>query len=247
MKNPRIISAEPLVFAPFAGWCVLFDNPGASIRQVSWGGQLLDTDPNANPLYAACWRTLERNKTIDLCPLPISSAHVTFDDCVHAGNLHQISGQQHQRWLAGLPETTLGALPEEVEWMQSELASLRSFRLRMKFDRVDIHEKWASLVCRLKAADAASETVIEALRECRAKLDQHLATTLGKPLNDSWRPHASIAYFVSQEAASSAKENLARLNDAFVEATEGLTIEFSNLAIYAFEDMTTFWRVPAQR
>ncbi|HEX2269448.1 MAG TPA: hypothetical protein VHH35_07940 [Pyrinomonadaceae bacterium] len=246
MLNPRIISAEPLVFAPFAGWCVLFDNHGPSIRQVKWGGQLLDTDPNAeaNLLYTACWRTLERNKTVDLCPLPVHSAHVTFNDCVHAGNLHKISGQQHERWLTGLPQTTRGALPEEVKWMQSELASLRSFRLFMKFDRIDIHEQWSSLVCKLKAADAVSETVIEELRNCRAKLDQHLVTTLGKPPNDRWSPHVSIAYFVSQEAASSARENLPHLNEAFVEETEGLTLEFTNLAIYAFEDMTSFWRVP---
>jgi 2'-5' RNA ligase len=246
MQNLKILALYPPTFAPYPGWSILLDNPGRSIRRIDLRGRLLETDPAApsNLLYAACWQGLKKIKSPEICALPVGSGHVTFSDGVNAENLEKLTSTHgYAEFFKELPLTTGEPLPPGLDWIQSQIAALKPWNLRLRVKDLEIFEGPAALVVLLQAADAASEATLQELRKLRRTWDEKLLADLGKPLNRSWTPHISLAYFASQEAAFAARENLEAWREILHTETAGMTLEFASMSVYAFEDMTRFWRI----
>jgi quercetin dioxygenase-like cupin family protein len=248
VPNPKVLSVDPPMFASFPGWSILFDNPGNAIREVEWGGQFLDTDPGSrgNELYAAFWRALEKIRISEMCPLPATTAHTTFQDGINADSMPASieAWPAYEEFFRGLPHSVSGPLPPGLAETQSRIARMRQWGVRLRFKNLEIFERSAALVGTLEPADGESAIVLEQLRDVRRQLDLEQFVLIGKPLNRELTPHVSFAYLVSQDAAKAARADLAAWNDIFLKETAGLTIEYASMGVYVFEDMGKFWRVP---
>ena len=120
---------------------MLFDNPGAGLRQDGrWRRLAADTGTG---FYRGIGRALtaiggsQLQFEVGLCCLPADSYHVTAWDGINADNLSVVTSRNREQaaiFLAGLPDT-LGGQPAFVEVARRGLCEW-SQPLQLRFDRL---------------------------------------------------------------------------------------------------------------
>lgn len=250
LANEKLAGLEPR-WAPFPGFSLLWDNPGASLAAVGALGYLearVGQQPELS-LYWALAEGLERlghGKLLGnygLCPLPPASYHVTVWDGVNRGNLARVAPERRawcQQLLDELPHS-LSEFEQIGEIATSPLLIQSDWGLQLRWERL---EKWSnvSLVARLAPADAASQRVLDQLIAARAALSAAFLRGWGVAPCESYVPHVTLGYFANPAMAEAATPLLEAWNSGFQERTTGQTLAFERIGLYGFRDMATFFR-----
>ena len=258
--NPKSLAVAPVTFPRFAGTTYLFDNPGDSLRPHERGLSVLycNLDAPEHSLYKFLHRGLtERLRLVRIMeryrfrPLPATAMHVTVCDHVNPLNLKSLAGgaeDQYRAFLKELPTSLArppsGMLPPDEIRPEGRREGQR---VRFRFRQLDVlqlnsQSDW-SLVAVLEPSSAASERVYERISIMRRRVDEQEAQRIGKPPNPAWIPHITLGYFPDASLAESAKAELTGWNTKMEPGARRLRIEFSTIHLYAFSDMTEFFRL----
>jgi hypothetical protein len=251
IAHRKIAGLEP-VWAPFAGFSVLFDNPGAQAERSRPGTRLA---PRIEPFpeldfYSGLAGGLRRmggaGLTLEyaLWLLPPATYHVTAWDGVNPDNVEALSPGDRtevQRFLEALP-ASLAAPPKALDLVtRSTLVSSGPAPIELGYDSLTLGED-SALVARLAPA-ASSQPAFARLLEARGALSEAAHEALGIDLARPYQPHVSLGYFAHEEGAAAARPRLAEWDRLLSETLSGRRIGFGPLGVYAFSDMATFYRV----
>lgn len=258
--SPKALAVAPVTFPRFEGTTYLFDNPGNSLAPHGCGLSVVHCNLDAPEL--SLFRFVHRGLTERLGlvrimeryrfrPVPPAAMHVTACDHVNLLNLEDLASDARGRYRAFLKEmpTSLvhppsGLLPPTEIWPEKKRGGQR---VRFRFRQLDIlrfnsQSEW-SLVAILAPSSAASKKVYERVSVMRGRLDVQEAQRIGKPLNPDWIPHITLGYFPDEGLAEAAKVKLTEWNAEMEPGGRRLGVEFSTIHLYAFTDMTEFFRL----
>ena len=239
-------------FRPFAGFSLLFDNPGVPER-VPLGDHIWLTDrqtdvPPLPPFYdqlRACLQALpleELEKRYLFLDLPAHSYHVTVWDGLNLENRIKVFWSYQSdlaSFLLDLPDSLRAtsrftALPES-----SPLAG--PCDIAFQFDRLAVFGN-SVLVAVLKPADGC-EGVYKQIEQRRIQLYEQFERQFG--LHD-WRctysPHVSLGYLGNEKYGAAASSQVDRWTREFVQGMKGVSIHFDSISLYGLLDMATFFR-----
>ena len=251
ITNNKVSGFAPC-WAPFRGFSLLFDNPGASVAERGGFGRIdcsAEPDPELG-LYQALAAGIGKlgasalTNTHLFCPLPASSYHVTVWDGVNDANLVDLSpahGLRCRRWLDALPQS-LREVAQVRELAASALLAAPDWGLRLRLESL---EKWSdiSLVARLGPADDSSARALERVTAARDELSEAFAQTFGVRPNATYVPHVTLGYFANQPLAAQAGACLGPWNEVLRAAAAGLTLRVRTVSLYGFTDMATFFKL----
>jgi hypothetical protein len=250
ITNDKVAGFEPR-WAPYRGFSLLFDNPGASVSPMGEGLLKLACEPDTDPdlhLYQGLVDCLDKIdcdlliRTYLFCPLPPASYHVTAWDGLNDGNVQQVAPQHRpdlEKFLDGLPGTLLAHAKFTAPAEGSPLVTGNAFAMRFTFKTLI---KWRNrvLVARLKAADEDSERALARMVEERTRLCAGYGERFGVQMRTRYAPHVSLGYFANAECAELATPQIDRWTGLFQERVGGRTIAFNSISLYGFTDMATF-------
>lgn len=251
ITQSKIAGFEPR-WAPFPGFSLLFDNPGAATTRC---GNLEKITCLPGPdgeleLYYRLSKTLDaigRDALITaflLCPLPPSSYHVTVWDGINVDNqagLHQGLRSEWSEFLSTLPDS-LHRPPRTMSVVTASSLFNDGFgEIAFRFHELTI---WGDqvLAARLAPADEVSSRRLNTLSEARTALDTEAKRRLGVDTRPGYSPHVTLGYFANRECGLLAHDRLSEWADRFGEALANSSITFSSLDLYAFTDMISFYR-----
>ncbi len=250
ITNPKIAGFEPR-WAPFRGFSLLFDNPGAGVSPM--GKEWLKVDCPINEhdhlrLYRGFAAFLEDLGALTLtndylfCPLPPYSYHVTVWDGLNDGNAQVVSASYRpklDRFLGNLPDSLLTDEVFTAKARQSPLLQRTDWSVRFIFGEL---ANWGNhaVVARLTPADPDSEKEFGWIEQERKALSAGIRERFGVEVYWPFSPHVTLGYFANEEYAARSAPQLDRWNEAVREEVTGLTIMFRGVSLYAFTDMITF-------
>lgn len=251
ITNTKVETLGP-TWARFVGYSLLFDNPGDSVRDLGRFEQVhceVEAEPELG-LYrqlSLAFSEIAKPESSDLglCPLPPSSYHVTVFD---GGNQANVDGAHpdYRSSLAALIEGLPDSWDVEYELVrplaQSSLATSTSLDFRFCYSHLKCPGN-AVLVAALKPADDASRDKLEQFVSQRAMLSDSYREAYGIGAGMRYSPHVSIAYLANLEGGEKAATKIEEWDRLLRERTEGLTLRFNSVSVYAFTDMATFFRV----
>lgn len=177
-----------------------------------------------------------------LAALPTNSYHVTVLDCLNDGNKTRVSTAQRaclDAFLDQLPGSIRDFYPFTDMVNQSSLVT-QFQRIEFRFRRLRTFEG-AVLVAELESVVPEQ---LEALRTYRRQLTQDFNEAFGEDLNrHPLTVHLTLGYFLPK--APKAALPISSWNETFKERTKGLVVEFTDIDVYGFVDMVTFFRTSA--
>ena len=249
ITHPKLISLEP-GWATYRGFSLLFDNPGEGYTSSEKGLLRLDCKPNdALALYKVFDPFLQE---IDLqqlrdeflfCPLPFYSYHVTVWDGLNEGNSRYLEEDARIRLNASLKNMPdLLSAPNEytLEACQSPLTQ-QDWEIELVCTGL---AKWSnqSLVALLGPNDHKSQKVFEQITSYRQQLSAHYRDTFGVNMRSGYHPHVTLGYFANPDFAEKATQHMDMWEAILLDIVSGLTITFSRISLYGFDDMVTFYK-----
>jgi hypothetical protein len=252
MSRPLKLTGRPPVWAPFAGFSVLFDPPAERGGAPGPGKRLWTRPRPGGPDFVE--RLASGLATVlaadggcfgeGWAALPPATYHVTVWDGPNDGNLDALFpavALDVQRFLRGLPGS-LAAPPASLQAVagRSALVASELPPLELRFEALAVIG--GALVVRL-VPSPSSRAAFAALLAARAALSEEAATRLGLAPSPSFAPHVTLGYFVDEESARPARAALDRHERALRAAVDGASLRLTSRSLYAFEDMTTFYRV----
>lgn len=255
VTNSKIVDMTPS-WAPFAGFSVLFDNPGNAIQLVD-GAQMLHcvAEPGGPlDLYARLDAALgnlgsdAQARNVGFCPLPPNAYHVTVWDGINVANLALVTPELQQEWSAFLQSLpgSLAAPPASLNCvLRSALLTRPQSTIHFRFEALRI---WGNqvLVAELAAADEISLRNLSQCASDRSLLAESALHALGESASPEFTPHVSLGYFANQEGGRLAQDRLPQWCSLFQDRLAGASISFDSLTVYGFTDMTHFYRMSPQ-
>jgi len=260
IRNPKIARVWPdrILFrrwdpAGVRGVSLLYDAPGNSYKEHD-GCQVLSCDLT-NPqvaLYAGLARAAEQMEPVlsELRPCWIAptSYHSTYANSINQFNLHKIESLHHRiqyaRFLGRLPNSMVGPLPDGFppHRVQTDFP----WRIRFRFDRLQLWPKDFALVALLEPADEESVSVLAMLSQRRTSVNEELIG-LGLPGDTGTIAHVTLCYFASDEEAVLAMERLGHCTNVLPAGLRDLTAEHVSVSLYGWTSMVDFWRISISR
>ncbi|MBR9812307.1 hypothetical protein GYB61_00445 [bacterium] len=249
------IDAARAVWAPHAGFTLLFDNPDIAdggLRD-DGHGQLLTCryDKHADQaLYGAlaAWMQAQNpaklRRDLGFCAMPPSTYHVTAWDGLNVAVLPKANAETQsamQPWFDDLP---VAAPPDAVTSVRSTQAALNAMLpIRFAFDALR-SSTGVGIVADLKPADAEQAERFAAFQAQRlARAEQHEADW-GWAYTTPLEPHITLGYFPNADCGRAVEAQMLRWDDELRSTLDGLTLEFTQIGLYSFTDMVRFYRVP---
>lgn len=172
-----------------------------------------------------------------LCPLPPESYHVTAQDGLF---LPGLTGSVRQDWAP-----LLNALPHSLVRISERVPPdgfagvVPASGVTFKFQEL---LNWpGSLVAALAPAGAESETILEAIKERRCGMDRQLRERGREVPKGGYVPHCSLGYWASSDPVKREPVPFEEWGGAFERAMHGLTIRFTDIDLYGFTDMSTYF------
>ena len=233
-------------WAPFRGWSVLFDPPGAAPAP-----SLLSLDPaavEAAPAYGVLARVatdlVERTAAsapVELVALPASTYHVTICDGLAEDRV--AADDEASRQLLGELPDSLADWPTALDFAAPHLWRLLAAAQGTHVLDVDaIEVRGHAVVAALSAASdtpgESDDVLVDARDALLVRLGEHHGANFGSP----WQPHVTLAYLRRREDGPLLAPRLAHLGPQARNDVGPLT--FSGASLYAFTDMATYWRLP---
>jgi hypothetical protein len=178
--------------------------------------------------------------------LPSSTYHVTVWDGVNKGNMERLGPdgkRQFEEYFANGIEGVVRSWPpfSECSGYTGAFDGIERIRLRYR----GLRARGSTVLVVELEVDPDDQQGLEVLKEIqlrRQRLDETFAN-FGKPENYLLRPHVAIGYFADSNLGTGA---LFQYMDAwmaeFDRILRGSTIEFSDISLYAFMDMVTYFR-----
>ena len=251
ITNNKVASLEPR-WAPFAGFSLLFDNPGNSLV-VEGGISRISAAPTPNGalgLYTGLAKAIEDldreclRETYLFCPLPANSYHVTVWDGVNADNISSLNPAVYSDWSQFLSGLERSLMTPPVSMSVVAHANLRKWigNITFRFDKLTL---WGNkvLVARLIPADEASNNSLQALLTCRGSLSEAAQREIGIKISETYSPHISLGYFANAEYANAANTYVEEWTKQVKAKLTQVSISFTTLDIYGFTDMANFFKV----
>ena len=254
ITHKKIEGFKP-VWAKFRGFSLLFDNPGNSLismdhnlAQICCSPSSSETDPLE--LYWALEQSLEEigghllTTNYLFCPLPSSSYHLTVLDGINDGNISNISVKYRPeiiKFIDRIPNSISRIFSSWAKPIQnSRLLTCVFPRITFRFYKLEIWDQQV-LIARL----IPQENLVKSLK--LIELSRYdLAEILLKEFKiksfPEYSPHISLGYFANQEDAQKAIPWLSNWNNNFARNLAGKTISFSTISLYAFTDMSTYFK-----
>lgn len=245
--NPKVLSFDPLAFAPYAGFTYLFNNPDADRRPARGGMELLSTDlaDPRNVLYDALRQlvsgvfTSERMSRFTFCPLAPPTYHVTACDGMTVSAMERIGDNRRLDIARQLWRDCRGGGDADLLRQLAPHFKLQPPQsgVRFRFSRISVIERdGAALIAMLQPADAGSSRFFELLRAERHRI----SAAFGLPPSSGPDAHVSLGYFFDNDRASLFEGEIPQLGVEGLCAAEAIT--FHSISLYWFDDMQTFWR-----
>ncbi|HTU47348.1 MAG TPA: hypothetical protein VMF91_19955 [Bryobacteraceae bacterium] len=245
-RNLKVLSFDPVKFAPYPGFTYLFDNPAVDRRPGHRGVELLNADL-ADPrhaLYAALHQfvagvfTAEEIRQFKFCPLDPTTYHVTACDGMTVSVMKEL-GDSSRLDVAERLARDYGAM-ESLELLRRLAPPFEAqpsesgvcFRFR---DLAVVNRDGAALVAVLQPADANASRFFEVLRAERCRI----STAFGLQPSAGPEAHVSLGYFFDSELGGLFENEIPRLR---VDSLQAAAISFYSISLYWFADMQTFWR-----
>lgn len=248
-----LITNPKIGYRRFAGYSILFDNPGDE-NYVAHAGrlQLVQNRPGANPFMDAATAGMtaigegvwEQHGLLQLNP---KSYHVTLWDGINHGNVQNVS-EPHRleaiNFLHGIPFSIRSGKQMMRDAADSPLAAWRG-DMRYVFDRLAIIADYV-LVILLKPADDRYAAVQRSVEHLRDDLYQIYDAHYGIGSAGSYMPHLSLGYFLRHADGRHSLDFVRlwneRLKEAFAERDHP-QLGFQSASLYGFTDMENFYRV----
>ncbi len=178
--------------------------------------------------------------------LPSSTYHVTVWDGVNKGNMDRLepdSKRQFEEYFANGIEGAAGHWPPFNEYADYSHVFDGLDRIRLRYR--GLRARGSTVLVVELEADPDDQTSINVLKEIqyrRKRLDEMFAA-YGKPENYTLRPHVAIGYFADSNLGSSALfQYMDTWMAEFDRILKGASVEFSDIGLYAFMDMVTYFR-----
>ena len=255
ITNTKVASIDPLRWAPFHGFSILFNNPGQHCLRETRPGVLelandVHTDPTLN-FYRRLHESLTRldvGSLVDsfcLCPLPPAAYHVTLCDGLNDRRVGQLNTQDYpiaHSWLSGLPGSFCDA-PKEIFELPatSPLCTRRDWNINFRFDQLAVWND--SVLVAVLRPDVSSQSTFEQLCEERRQLNEQFHHRFNvRPASEIYTPHVSLGYFANKEGAQRALSRVASWNVSFSDALQNVILSFDNASIYGLTDMSNFFQ-----
>ena len=181
-----------------------------------------------------------------LRPVPATALHVTACDHVNPLNVEELvpsARERYEKFLKDMPGSLLAPPPGLLPPIEFYPAGTTARPIRFDYVRLGILARELALVALVEPSDSASREVFRQISERRHALELQEADRIGKPIEPAWAPHVTLAYFTSEGRAESARAELAAWDAAMRGGAAPGCIEFTNIHLYAFTDMTRFLRV----
>jgi hypothetical protein len=238
ITQAKVAGLEPR-WAPFAGFSLLFDNPGSAAAR----------SPERT-LYAQLDAAIGKigrdalSRDFLLCPLPLSSYHVTVWDGINAENLSSVSDPLRAEWAAYLRGIPQPMCPEPASMKvvrDSALAHGPRMPIKFRFEDLAVWGHQA-LVARLLPADEASAARLAELCVAREELNAAALRSLGVCASSRYAPHVTLGYFANEAGGQRCAARLMDLNTQFQPQLADATITFLSVGVYVFPDMANFFR-----
>ena len=251
-KLARIDSARAL-WAPHAGFTLLFDNPDVAdggLRD-DGHGQLLACSGGAHAgqaLYGAlaAWMQAQNparlRRELGFCAMPPSTYHVTAWDGLNVAVLPKATAatrQTVQPWFDALPAAPLPAAVQAVDATRAALDAL--LPISFAFDALR-SSTGVGIVADLKPADADQAQRFAAFQDVRRARAKRHAAAWGWAYTTPLEPHITLGYFPNAECGHAVEAQMAEWNRELESALNGLTVEFRQIGFYSFTDMVRFYR-----
>lgn len=252
----KSLATAPVTFPPFAGTTYLFDNPGGSLRPNGAGLSILacDLEDPRHELYEFLHKGLrEKVGLVHIMdryrfrPVPSTTMHVTVCDHVNPFNIDELNAETKDAYrslLEGIPASLAQSPPGLLP--PPEMCP-EGFGIRFRFARLDILRlnpmSDLSLVAVLEPSSASSEKTYAELSEMRRQFDEREGRRIGKLPNPDWIPHVTLGYFPNESLGEAARINLPAWDAGMKQGGGRLRLAFSSVHLYAFADMTQFFRV----
>ena len=251
-KSPtrRSNRVDPPAFANCRGISYICDNPGAAFEEDGLPVLRSQIDDINLLLYQGLAQAIEKIGKEQLvarhgvCVTPPWSYHVTVQDLVHYGNIHQIRQPERNVFedvFARLPVSVVAPLP--MQFPPTTLPLPGRWKIRFRVSEIAVLPSQAALIARLAPVDEESERSMTQIEQWRRELDEQVAA-IGKPPNPEWAPHITLGYFANPELALDAAAHVERWSETAAICTLGRIIEFGSISLYAFTTMDKFWRFP---
>ena len=243
ITNPKLESFTPQ-WARFHGFSLLFDNPGASLRDDNSHTTLV-TDPQIE-FYAALKQTLQSigepmlTNSYLFAPLPYPSYHVTVWDGINDSNLADVNPKHRHdatTLISGLP-SSLASKNALTQFIAASSLLQNQAPLTFSFDSLQMwgNKVLVATLCPTEESLAPFDT----LKLQRANHSHSFAAEFGTAPLAEYRPHVSLGYFANKELAETAINPLTAWQAAFSKSMAQKTISFSSLSLYGFTNMATF-------
>ena len=247
----KVAGFEPR-WAPFAGFSVLFDNPGDSLAMDGGLSRVACAPAVGGPLdlYARIGEAMDKLdrdlliRTYLFCPLPPSSYHVTVWDGINVDNIGSVRPPVRSDWsefLEGLP-STLTAPPASMAVVTGSALKTWSGSISFQFEKLVL---WGNqvLVARLRPTEGTSEQSLVNLSSRRTELSEAAGHDLGCSFSRGYSPHVSLGYFANREHGQLAETRIEHWTERFRIGLRDSIITYSSLDVYGFTDMASFFRV----
>ena len=247
------VDAARAVWAPHAGFTLLFDNPDVAtggLRDDGHGALLACTGGthSGQALYAALanWMQVQNpsrlRHTLGFCAMPPSTYHVTAWDGLNVAVIERATADVQaavQPWFVELPST---AHPEPVAVVEATQQALNTLLpIRFAFDALR-SSTGVGIVADLKPEDARQAERFAAFQALRLQRAEQHAAQWGWAYTTPLEPHITLGYFPNAACGRAVEAQMAEWNRELDSALAGLTIEFSRIGFYSFTDMVRFYR-----
>ena len=255
ITNGKLASVDEAraVWAPHAGFTLLFDNPDLAddgLRDNGYG-QLLACRGGAHAeqaLYGALAAWMQAKRPTDLrrelgfCAMPPSTYHVTAWDGLNVAVLPRATPDTQalmQPWFDALPIAAPSAISQPVLDTRAALQALLPIRFR--FDALR-SSTGVGIVADLKPADAAQASRFAAFQALRLEHAERHAGNWGWAYTTPLEPHITLGYFPNADCGRAVEAQMAIWNQELAAMLDGLTLEFRQIGLYSFTDMVRFYR-----
>lgn len=250
-----LITNPKIGYKRFAGYSLLFDNPGEGNYSSHAGKlQLIGNQPGSIPFMDALRLGVDEVgegswEQHGLLQLEPASYHVTVWDGVNQANLNKVV-PEHQRdagnFLHGIPFSIRSGNPMMRDVADSPLAAWRG-EMSYVFDRLAIIADYV-LVALLKPADDRYAAVQRSIEHLRDELYGQYETHYGIASSGAYMPHLSLGYFLRHEDGRQAHNFAGVWNEVIKEQlkeADNPQLKFQSISLYGFPDMEHFYRATA--